>query len=142
MRRHSPWQGLGSGEVDRGAPVEGTGGIDAVTDYRVVGELAADGLEILFAALASQDRLALMEVLLREARVGGHGGLSISRLAAEAEISRFSASRHLSILRRAGLVAASYAGRRTLHHLNVVRLEAVEDWLYPFLLEGAREEEP
>lgn len=102
---------------------------------------AAGGVEILFAALASQDRLALMAVLLTRAKAGRLGGLSISMLASEAEISRFSASRHLSILRRAGLVEASHAGRRTLHRLNVVGLETLEDWLYPFLLEGAREED-
>ncbi|MFK4804339.1 ArsR/SmtB family transcription factor [Microbacterium sp. ZW CA_36] len=108
-----------------------------MTDQQDVGEFASDGLEILFAALASRDRLSLMSVLLREAKVDGLRGSSISMLASEAEISRFSASRHLSILRRAGLVEANYSGRRTLHHLNVARLEAMEDWLYPFVLEGA-----
>lgn len=112
-----------------------------MTDEHDVGESTPEGLEILFAALASRDRLSLMSVLLREAKVDGLRGWSISMLASEAEISRFSASRHLSILRRAGVVKAHHAGRRTVHYLNVERLEAVEDWLYPFILEGAAGED-
>lgn len=108
-----------------------------MTDQQDAGELASDGLEMLFAALANRERLSLMRVLLSDAKGDRLRGSSISMLASEAEISRFSASRHLSILRRAGLVEATYAGRRTLHQLNVARLEAVEDWLYPFILEGA-----
>ena len=108
-----------------------------MTDQQDVGEPASDGLEILFAALASRDRLSLMSVLLGETKADGRHGSSISMLASEAEISRFSASRHLSVLRRAGLVEVHHAGPRALHHLNVARLEAVEDWLYPFILESA-----
>lgn len=110
-----------------------------MADHQYPGESPGADLELLFAALANQDRLALMGVLLRGVKAGDGRGVSISALASEAEISRFSASRHLSILRSAGLVEVNYAGRRALHHLNVVRLEAVEDWLYPFILEGPHE---
>lgn len=59
--------------------------------------------------------------------------LSISQLAAMTEMSRFSASRHLSILRDVGLVEAEHIGHRTIHRLNAARFEVLEDWLYPFL---------
>ena len=54
-------------------------------------------------------------------------GLSISQLALMTEISRFAASRHLSILRSAGLVVAEQVSNRTLHRLSMERFEALEE---------------
>ena len=44
-----------------------------------------------------------------------------------------SPSRHLSILRDAGLVSAEQIGQRTNHRLNRNALNTIEDWLYPLL---------
>lgn len=88
----------------------------------------------LFAALANADRLAMLAVLssAQSADRRDHG-LSIAELATCTEISRFAASRHLAILRRAGLVEARIVGRRALHHLKSASFEKLEDWLNLFI---------
>ncbi|WP_425839987.1 ArsR/SmtB family transcription factor [Microbacterium sp. PA5] len=93
-------------------------------------------LDSLFHALANRDRLQLLQVL--RAHRADHGdadssGMPINALAQEAELSRFSASRHLAILRRCGLVTADRVGLSALHSLAPDRFEVIEDWLYPFL---------
>jgi DNA-binding transcriptional ArsR family regulator len=107
-----------------------------VADHGVPEGLSGAGLELVFAALANQDRLVLMGLLLRAVEDGSHSRPSISMLASQAELSRFSASRHLAILRQAGLVEVDHVGHRALHQLNAKRLEAIEDWLYPFIVAG------
>lgn len=86
----------------------------------------------LFAALANNDRLLILSVMLAAEAEGRH--FSITRLAAATEISRFAASRHLAILRRVGLIQVQFEGRRAIHQLSASRFEALEDWLYPFVL--------
>ena len=88
----------------------------------------------LFAALANADRLALVQALC-ELPAGGDdpSRASIAELARLTGLSRFSASRHLSILRDAGLVVAESFGQRILHEMNWRGLQAFEDWLYPLL---------
>jgi DNA-binding transcriptional ArsR family regulator len=64
-------------------------------------------------------------------------GLTISRLAASFEISRFSASRHLGILRAAGVLDVQHDGQRALHTLSETAFDGLEDWLYA-VLDGVR----
>lgn len=88
----------------------------------------------LFAALANADRLALVQALCDRRTQGDDGdGASIAELARLTGLSRFSASRHLSILRAAQLIRAESHGQRILHQMNGQGLQAVEDWLYPLL---------
>ena len=84
-----------------------------------------------FQALANDDRLALLRALLLQDVEDG-AARSIAGLAAQTDLSRFSASRHLSILRDAGVVVVRRSGHRKLHYLNSRHFTHLEDWLYPF----------
>jgi DNA-binding transcriptional ArsR family regulator len=72
-----------------------------------------------FAALANPDRLALVQALHDgDSEAGPRPGLSIVDLAMRTGLSRFSAFRHLAILREAHIVEANTVGNRTLHVLD------------------------
>jgi DNA-binding transcriptional ArsR family regulator len=79
-----------------------------------------------FFALANDDRLAIVAAL----GGGTSPGQSITQIAASAGLNRFSASRHLGILRDAGIVRAEKDGVRIIHQLNIDGLDSIEDWLY------------
>jgi DNA-binding transcriptional ArsR family regulator len=64
-----------------------------------------------FGALADPHRRALVERL-------GHGPCSVGELAAGLPISRPAVSRHLRVLREAGLVTAESRGRLHLYRLD------------------------
>lgn len=90
-------------------------------------------LHRIFAALSNSDRLAILRALLLREDARTEVSASISDLARDAGVSRFSASRHLSILRSAGLVKAEPLGLARVHQLDVRALQLIEDWLYTFL---------
>lgn len=88
----------------------------------------------IFGALANADRLALVHALSEgRARHGDDRGMSITELARRTELSRFSASRHLAVLRDARIVTATVTGHATLHALDLRGLEELDDWLCPLL---------
>ena len=89
--------------------------------------MAATTAEI-FRALANTDRLAILDHL----RKSPHGRASISEIAEQTGISRFSASHHLAILRDAELLEMSSVHHQRVHWLNHDTLRALEDWLYQF----------
>ena len=60
--------------------------------------------------------------------------MTITRLAQRTGMDRFATSRHLAILRRAGLVSALRRRERFEHSLNGVALEELEEWLLRFLV--------
>lgn len=95
----------------------------------------APELAQVFSALASTDRLAILTDLRRAAETSprGTGARTISEVAFRVGVSRFSASRHLGVLREAGLVERIPSDRKALHRLTSRSLFAVEDWLYPLL---------
>lgn len=97
--------------------------------------ISGDGLSIVFQALASADRLAVIGVLCLAYTDSDHGDgtLSITEIAARTEQSRFRASRNLAILRRSGLVVAHRAGHQLRHHLAPSGFEPLEDWIYPLV---------
>ena len=75
-----------------------------------------------FAALADPTRRRLLELLAAGERSAGS-------LAAEFGISRPGVSRHLRVLREAGLVRERGDGRRRLYSVDPAPLAEVEDWL-------------
>ncbi|KAA9105860.1 ArsR/SmtB family transcription factor [Microbacterium rhizomatis] len=87
----------------------------------------------IFAALSNDGRLALIDELARAEAGPGPDELSISTLAVRAGLSRFAASRHLAILRTAGLVIATRVRQSTVHKLNWPALAQIEDWMYSVL---------
>jgi DNA-binding transcriptional ArsR family regulator len=75
-----------------------------------------------FAALADPTRRRLLELLAAGERSAGE-------LAAEFDVSRPAVSRHLRVLREAGLVRARGEGQRRLYSVDPRPLDEVDDWL-------------
>jgi DNA-binding transcriptional ArsR family regulator len=75
-----------------------------------------------FAALADPTRRRLLELLATGERSAGE-------LAAEFDISRPGVSRHLRVLREAGLVRARGEGQRRLYSVDSAPLDEVDAWL-------------
>jgi DNA-binding transcriptional ArsR family regulator len=75
-----------------------------------------------FEALADPTRRRLLELLTAGERSAGS-------LAAEFDISRPGVSRHLRVLREAGLVGTRGEGQRRLYSVDVAPLAEVDAWL-------------
>jgi DNA-binding transcriptional ArsR family regulator len=75
-----------------------------------------------FEALGDPNRRAIVELL-------GHGGRSVGELADALPISRPAVSRHLRLLKEAGLVVEEAQGTRRLYRLHGQGVEAVEAYL-------------
>lgn len=77
----------------------------------------------LFAALADPTRLALVE------RLADGAPRPIVALAAGSALTRQAVTKHLAVLRGAGLVARRPSGRQTLYALRPERLTEARAWL-------------
>jgi DNA-binding transcriptional ArsR family regulator len=75
-----------------------------------------------FEALGDPNRRAIVELL-------GSGGRSVGELAEALPISRPAVSRHLRLLKEAGLVVEEARGTRRLYRLHSQGVEAVEAYL-------------
>ena len=78
-----------------------------------------------FDALGDPHRRAIVELLA----AGGGDGRSVGDLARELPISRPAVSRHLRLLREAGLVAEEPRGTRRIYRLRGEGLDAVRAYL-------------
>src|SRR5438067_9194189 len=76
-----------------------------------------------FEALGDPNRRAIVELL------GGRGGRSVRELAEALPISRPAVSRHLRLLKEAGLVVEEPRGTRRIYRLHAEGVEAVERYL-------------
>jgi DNA-binding transcriptional ArsR family regulator len=77
------------------------------------------------AALADPVRRELVALL-------AHGEVAAGDLADRFPVSRPAISRHLRVLREAGLVTARADGRRRLYALDPRPLRELDDWLEPY----------
>jgi DNA-binding transcriptional ArsR family regulator len=77
------------------------------------------------AAIADPTRRDLLALLAR-------GEIAAGDLAAEFPVSRPAISRHLRVLREAGLVHVRTDGRRRLYALDPAPLRELDDWLEPY----------
>jgi DNA-binding transcriptional ArsR family regulator len=84
-----------------------------------------------FDALGDANRRAIMRLL-------SAGDRSVRELADELPISRPAVSRHLRVLKQAGLVVDRPEGTRRLYRLHDEGLEAVRDYLEQLWGEAAR----
>lgn len=75
-----------------------------------------------FSALGNPVRLAIVERLLKQ------GAQPVSQLADVAPISAPALSRHLKVLREAGIIDQSVDAQRRLCSVRPEALSAVEDW--------------
>lgn len=81
-----------------------------------------------WAVLANSDRRAIVQALAVD-RLRGGVGLSVNQLATDVGLTRFATSRHLKLMRAAGVVDSSKAGATLLHRLDPARILLAEDWL-------------
>ncbi|SNR37007.1 ArsR/SmtB family transcription factor [Blastococcus mobilis] len=77
------------------------------------------------AALADPVRRELVALL-------AHGEVAAGELADRFPVSRPAVSRHLRVLREAGLVTARAEGKRRLYALDPRPLRELDDWLEPY----------
>jgi DNA-binding transcriptional ArsR family regulator len=78
--------------------------------------------DMLFRTLADPTRRALFERLCRE------GEKTVAALTAKAGVSQPVVSKHLGVLKQAGLVRGRQAGRETHYSAQVSALSPLNDW--------------
>lgn len=79
-------------------------------------------LSATFSALSDETRLNIVERLMQD------GELPAGELVSEAGISGPAISRHLKVLRQAGLVSQRADGNRRLYAARPEALQAIADW--------------
>ncbi len=75
-----------------------------------------------FAALADETRLAILERLL------ARGACTAGELGEVAPISAPAISRHLKVLRQAGVITQRVDGPKRIYSANPAALQAISDW--------------
>ncbi len=80
------------------------------------------GHAALFRTLADPTRRAIFERLCRE------GGQTVGALTALAGVSQPAVSKHLAVLKRAGLVRGRHEGRQTHYSAEISALSPLVDW--------------
>lgn len=78
--------------------------------------------DALFRALADPTRRAIFERLCRE------GELTVAAMTARAGVSQPAVSKHLGVLKRAGLVRDRHEGRQTHYSAHLNALAPLVDW--------------
>ena len=78
--------------------------------------------DMLFRSLADPTRRALFERLCRD------GEQTVAALTAEAGVSQPAVSKHLGVLKQAGLVRDRHAGRQTHYSADLHALTPLVDW--------------
>ena len=78
--------------------------------------------DVLFRILADPTRRAIFERLCRD------GELTVGALTAEAGVSQPAVSKHLGVLKLAGLVRDRHAGRQTHYSAQLGALAPLLDW--------------
>src|SRR6187402_3512378 len=82
-------------------------------------------MEAVLRALADESRLTLIETL-------AGGPATAGELAAKLPIARPGVSRHLRVLREAGLVESRQDAQRRVYSLRLEPLVKVDEWLGPY----------
>jgi DNA-binding transcriptional ArsR family regulator len=96
----------------------------------------------IFTVVADSARRDILRILLERAAPAGEtrgsagdirGELSVSDIVGQLGLSQPTVSKHLKVLREAGLVTVREDGQHRFYHLEYSPLEEIEDWLMPFL---------
>jgi DNA-binding transcriptional ArsR family regulator len=82
----------------------------------------AKAQDVLFRTLADPTRRAIFERLCRD------GEQTVGALTARAGISQPAVSKHLGLLKRAGLVSNRHQGRQTHYRAQIESLNLLVDW--------------
>jgi DNA-binding transcriptional ArsR family regulator len=92
----------------------------------------------IFTVVADSARRDILRILLERATPGEPAGdvhreLSVSDIVGHLGLSQPTVSKHLKVLREAGLVTVREDGQHRFYRLEYSPLEEIEDWLIPFL---------
>ena len=87
----------------------------------------------IFDVIADGTRRDILQ-LLRERGAQGEEGTSVSQIVAALGVSQPTVSKHLKVLRDAALVSVRERGQHRYYSLSPEPLDAVDDWLVPFLM--------
>ena len=85
-----------------------------------------DGVPLVFEVLAEPNRRRILDLLL------DRGELPVGELVAALDISQPAVSKHLRILREAGLVEVRADGQRRLYRTRTEPLREIDEWLTPY----------
>jgi DNA-binding transcriptional ArsR family regulator len=94
----------------------------------------------IFDVIADGTRRDILQ-LLRERR-DDQRGTSVSQIVTELGVSQPTVSKHLKVLREAELVSVREEGQHRFYSLSPAPLDAVDDWLMPFVVDDASIELP
>ncbi len=100
-----------------------------------------DHMTDIFDVIADGTRRDILQLLLRRTSEGD-AGTSVSHIVADLGISQPTVSKHLKVLREADLVSVREDGQRRFYSLAVEPLEAIDDWLVPFLMDAYGDDAP
>lgn len=78
-----------------------------------------------FEALAEPNRRRILDLLRVGSRPAGELGEAL-------DLSQPGVSKHLKVLREAGLVSVTADGQRRVYHLQPARLAELDAWLAPY----------
>ncbi|WP_344818182.1 metalloregulator ArsR/SmtB family transcription factor [Microbacterium soli] len=95
----------------------------------------------IFDVIADGTRRDILQLLLRRS-TEGDGGTSVTEIVSELGVSQPTVSKHLRVLREAELVTVREDGQRRFYSIAAGPLEAVDDWLVPFLVDAYGEQAP
>ncbi|PWI56794.1 ArsR/SmtB family transcription factor [Sulfoacidibacillus thermotolerans] len=100
-------------------------------------------IDLAFKALADPIRRALLEALKKTefyCRIDGESvnGICVQDLSGMLNLPQSTVSRHLAILRQAGLVEHQQKGVWHYYFCNVETLKAVESWITTLINKGSR----
>lgn len=89
----------------------------------------------IFGVVADSTRRDILRILLERYNQTSapQGELSVSDIVNSLGLSQPTVSKHLKVLREAGLVGVREEGQHRYYHLDFAPLEQIEDWLIPFL---------
>ena len=93
------------------------------------------GMADIFGVVADSTRRDILRILLERYNQSSvaQGELSVSDIVSSLGLSQPTVSKHLKVLREAGLVGVREEGQHRYYHLDYAPLEEIEDWLIPFL---------
>jgi DNA-binding transcriptional ArsR family regulator len=82
-------------------------------------------MESVFEIIAEPNRRAILSLLASSEQ-------SVGEIERQLEMSQPTVSKHLRVLREAGVVEATVDAQRRLYRLNPESLQEVDEWLAPF----------
>ncbi len=96
----------------------------------------------IFDVIADGTRRDILRLLLDRDGDSTYAGTSVSQIVHELGVSQPTISKHLKVLREAELVTVREEGQHRYYSLSPEPLDAVDDWLVPFLTAEPYDEEP